>query len=103
MEDREIFESKQGKYQRSGVMWSSEELNKKAARYIRENANVKGQLTLTVEVLYVLTITQYHKWHVLILYLDNMDTLEQVLPSKMYPAKQASNGRKVSITAGLVS
>ena len=28
-------------------MWSSEELNKKVARYIRENANVKGQSTLT--------------------------------------------------------
>ena len=32
---------------RSGVMWSSEELNKKAARYIRENANVKRQPNLT--------------------------------------------------------
>ena len=29
------------------MMWSSEELNKKAARYIRENANVKGQPNLT--------------------------------------------------------
>ena len=103
LEDGEILESKQGKYQRSGVMWSSEELNKKAARYIRENANVKGQPTLTVEVLYVLTTTQYHKWHVLIWYLGNMDTLEQVLPSKVYQAKQTSNRRKVSITAGLVS
>ena len=50
-----------------------------------------------------ITITQYHKWHVLIWYLGNMDTLEQVFPSKVYPAKQTSNGRKVSITAGLVS
>ena len=47
LEDGEIPECKQGKYQRSGVMWSSEELNKKAARYIRENANVKGQPNLT--------------------------------------------------------
>ena len=47
LKDGEIPESKQGKYQRSGVMWSSEELNKKAARYIRENANVKGQPNLT--------------------------------------------------------
>ena len=43
LEDGEILESTQGNYQRSGVMWSSEELNKKAVRYIRENANVKGQ------------------------------------------------------------
>ena len=51
-------------------------------------------MEVTVEVLYVLTITQYHKWHVLIWYLGNMDTLEQVMPSKVYPAKQTSNGRK---------
>ena len=47
LEDGEIPECKEGKYQRSGVMWSSEELNKKAARYIRENANVKGLPNLT--------------------------------------------------------
>ena len=47
------------------------------------------------------TITQYHKWHVLIWYLGNIDRLEQVLPGKVYPAKKTSNGRKVSITACL--
>ena len=46
LEDGEIPESKQGKYQKSGVMWSSEELNKKVVRYGRENANVKGQPSL---------------------------------------------------------
>lgn len=45
--DGEIPESKQGKYQRSGVMWSSEELNKKSARYIRENASNSSTLLLT--------------------------------------------------------
>ena len=29
---RDIPESKQGKYQRSGILWASEELNKKATR-----------------------------------------------------------------------
>ena len=38
----EIPESKQGKYQRSGILWPNEDLNKKATRFIRENANVKG-------------------------------------------------------------
>ena len=46
--DGEIPEGKQGRYQRSGVMWSSEDLNKKATRYIRENASVKGQPNLTI-------------------------------------------------------
>ena len=41
-------ESKQGKYQRSGVLWSDEALNRKVARHIRENASVKGQPNLTV-------------------------------------------------------
>lgn len=40
LEDGEIPESKQGKYQRSGLMCSNKELNKKVARYISENANV---------------------------------------------------------------
>lgn len=42
-----IPDNKQGKYQRSGVLWSSEDLNKKATKYIRENANVKGRPNLT--------------------------------------------------------
>ena len=32
----------QGKYQRSGVMWQNEELNKLATQYVRKNAAVKG-------------------------------------------------------------
>ena len=46
--DAVIPESKQGKYQRSGVLWSNEDLNKKATRYIRENANIKGRPNLTI-------------------------------------------------------
>lgn len=42
-----IPDNKQGKYQRSGVLWSSEDLNRKASRYVRENANVKGKPNLT--------------------------------------------------------
>ena len=42
LEEGEVPESKQGKYQRSGVLWSDEGLNLKAAKYIRENASVKG-------------------------------------------------------------
>ena len=33
----------QGKYQRSGVLWHSEDLNKRATKYVRENAAVKGR------------------------------------------------------------
>lgn len=40
-------DNKQGRYQRSRGLWSSEELNKKPSRFICENANVKGQLNLT--------------------------------------------------------
>ena len=47
MENGEIPENKQGRYQRRGILWSSESLNKKATKYIHENANVKGQLNLT--------------------------------------------------------
>ena len=48
LEEGEVPESKQGKYQRSGVLWSDEALNRKAARHIHENASVKGQPNLTV-------------------------------------------------------
>ena len=37
----------QGKYQRDGVLWHSEELNKIATRYVRENTLVKGRPNLT--------------------------------------------------------
>ena len=37
----------QGKYKRDGVLWHSEELNKIATRYVRENTVVKGRPILT--------------------------------------------------------
>ena len=46
--DGEIVDSNQGKYQRSGVLWSNECFNKKATKFIRENANLKGVPNLTV-------------------------------------------------------
>ena len=48
IENGEIPECKQGKYQRTGVLWTSEELNKIAGDYIRSNSNVKGRPNLTV-------------------------------------------------------
>jgi hypothetical protein len=46
--DGMITETEQGQYERSGIVWSSEELNRKATVFIRENANVKGQPNRTV-------------------------------------------------------
>lgn len=43
----EILDNKQGTYQRKGLLWSSEELNKKASKFVRENVNIKGQPNLT--------------------------------------------------------
>ena len=40
-------ESQEGCSQRTGVLWHNEELNKKAAEYVRENAAVKGRPNLT--------------------------------------------------------
>ena len=40
-------DNQQGRYQQSGVLWLSEELNKRASDYVRENGNVKGQPNLT--------------------------------------------------------
>ena len=45
--DGVLPESKQGSYQRSGVLWQSEELNMKARDYVRLNAAVKGRQNLT--------------------------------------------------------
>ena len=45
--DCKVPDSKQGHYQRSGVLWQNEDLNKKASKYIRENAAVKGRPNLT--------------------------------------------------------
>ena len=46
--DSEIPQSKQGKYQRSGILWVRKEPTKEAVRLIRENTNVKGQPNLTI-------------------------------------------------------
>ena len=46
-ENGEIPGNRQGHYLRTGVLWSSEELNKKASEYVRENANIKGEANLT--------------------------------------------------------
>ena len=46
--DGTITEAQQGRYERSGIVWSSEELNRKATVFIRANASVKGQPNLTV-------------------------------------------------------
>ena len=42
-----LSESEQGRYQRSGVLWENEELNKKAVEYVRDNVSVKGRPNLT--------------------------------------------------------
>ena len=39
--------TKQGQYQRSGVLWQNEELNEKAIQYVHANAAVKGKPNLT--------------------------------------------------------
>ena len=50
--DGVIPNSEQGRYQPFGIVWSNEELNKNAAVYICENANVKGQPNLTTGMFY---------------------------------------------------
>lgn len=40
-------DSLQGKYQREGVLWQNEELNRLATNYVRENAVTKGKPNLT--------------------------------------------------------
>ena len=42
-----LLESKQGRYQRTGVLWYNEELNQTAAEYVRLNASVKGTPNMT--------------------------------------------------------
>jgi len=44
----QIPDCKQGQYQRTGVLWCSEDLNKKAKTYVRNNCNVKGKPNLNV-------------------------------------------------------
>ena len=46
IESGEVPESKQGKYQCSGVLWSSEELNEKASTFVQKHAAVKGEPNL---------------------------------------------------------
>lgn len=41
------FESKQGKYNRKGILWHNAELNKLATQYIRNNSAVKGKPNMT--------------------------------------------------------
>ncbi len=43
----EIPDSKQGKYQRSGVLWASEQLNMKAKKHMQANSSVIGQPNIT--------------------------------------------------------
>ena len=50
-ENSAILDSKQGRYQRSGILWSSEQLNKKVTEYVRQNSNVKGKPNLTTQSL----------------------------------------------------
>ena len=40
-------ESKQGQYQRIGVLWENEEFTKRASEYVRANAAAKGKPNLT--------------------------------------------------------
>lgn len=68
-------ESRQGRYQRSGVLWKNEELNKKAVEYVRENAAVKGRPNLTT--------VDFCKW-VNDCFLPNC-TLEPGFPRKIGP------------------
>ena len=76
----QIQESTQGKYQRSGIVWSREDLNKKYQKYIRENADVRGRPNLTIR--------QFCNWVNEDL-LPN-ETLEPVFPRKISP----ETGRK---------
>ena len=46
--DGEMPESKQGRFQRSGVLWRNEDLNKRATEYVRANAAVKGRPNMTL-------------------------------------------------------
>ncbi len=48
LETGELPDCKQGKYQRSGVLWSDESFNKKVTKYVRNNNNVKGKPNLTI-------------------------------------------------------
>ena len=42
-----IPDTKQGRYERTGILWSSEHRNKKAYQHVQENVNVKGRPNMT--------------------------------------------------------
>lgn len=41
-----LFQTQQGRYQRSGVLWNNEELNEAVRKFVRENGCVKGKKNL---------------------------------------------------------
>ena len=45
--DGKLSENKEGQYERRGVLWRNEALNRKATKFIRANAAVKGKPNLT--------------------------------------------------------
>ena len=65
------------KHLHAGVLWTSEELNRKASMSIRENANVKGLSNLTV--------SQFCQWVNDELLLN--ETLEPGFPHKIETAQ----------------
>ena len=50
--DGTFLDTLQGKYQRTGILWQNEEPNKKASKFVHENAFVKGKPNMTVRFLY---------------------------------------------------
>ena len=46
--DGSVPESAQGQYQRSGVLWHNEDLNRKVCTYVHDNGFVKGSANLTM-------------------------------------------------------
>ena len=46
-----VLDSKQGTYQRTGILWSNERLNRKVTEFFRQNASVKGKPNLTKHTL----------------------------------------------------
>ena len=62
--DGVLLESKQGKYQRTGVLWNNEELNEKARQYVRMNSSVKGSfISLTLSLLSLFSLSSLSLSH----------------------------------------
>ena len=60
-----ITDTLQGKYQRSGVLWQNEQLNKLATRYVRENKAVKGKRHGWIKLSYLIIVSSrdiHEKW-----------------------------------------